>query len=402
MQKVRNVLVSAIVSIPLVITSSVVPAGAAPSQTEIRLVTPVLTTDNAYRNYDDPGYWVSQGWFPDGITYRQVYAPIGSTINLTWLVTDPSTKTPLADTAVTLRLNKAYSQSNARVQVGPVTTSGVEKFGLDQGRAVAKTDQFGYVTFQMVNLDDPKNGAEPQPTKLNSKAKVSGDNPLGDPNIALYAQIKPEILGEKNDIVDFVEFHFYKPNSATTPDTSGAVVAPLAPSFTAEDSAKKDGVLQKYAAVGKSFLVAYGVTNGAGLPIAGADVELTANAAGSGATAPVGIAGATAAAGSSKSVAKSDAFGNVVFQVSNTVTKGEPKPAALNSLPPTSGAIFARFQAALSGSTATSAPVDFHFFQTAAPVTPTPVKKTIRCQKGKTIKKVTAVAPKCPTGFKKI
>ena len=112
--------------------------------------------------------------------------------------------------------------------------------------------------------------------------------------------------------------------------------------------------------------------------------------------------GATAAAGSSKSVAKSDAFGNVVFQVSNTVTKGEPKPAALNSLPPTSGAIFARFQAALSGSTATSAPVDFHFFQTAAPVTPTPVKKTIRCQKGKTIKKVTAVAPKCPTGFKKI
>jgi len=46
--------------------------------------------------------------------------------------------------------------------------------------------------------------------------------------------------------------------------------------------------------------------------------------------------------------------------------------------------------------------VDFHFFQTAAPVTPTPVKKTIRCQKGKTIKKVTAVAPKCPTGFKKI
>jgi len=28
-------------------------------------------------------------------------------------------------------------------------------------------------------------------------------------------------------------------------------------------------------------------------------------------------------------------------------------------------------------------------------------KRTITCQKGKLVKKVTAVAPKCPTGYKK-
>jgi len=35
------------------------------------------------------------------------------------------------------------------------------------------------------------------------------------------------------------------------------------------------------------------------------------------------------------------------------------------------------------------------------PVKTVPVKKTISCVKGKTVKKVTAVAPKCPAGYKK-
>ena len=32
---------------------------------------------------------------------------------------------------------------------------------------------------------------------------------------------------------------------------------------------------------------------------------------------------------------------------------------------------------------------------------PTPIKTTISCVKGKTIKKVTAINPKCPTGYVK-
>ena len=381
------------------------PAGAAPAQTEIRLVTPVLTADNSYRNWDDPGYWVSQGWFPDGITYRQAYAPVGSTINTTWLVTDPATKQPLPDTTVTLRVNKGYSVSNARVKVGnSAVTSGIERTGIDQLRVTAKTDQYGYVSFELVNMDDPKNGAEPQPAKFNQIAKTAADNPLGDPNISLFTQLKPEILGEKNDIVDFVEFHFYKPNNASAPDLSTVTVKPLAPTFAPEDSVKRDGGYIKYAVVGKPLVLAYGVTDAKGQPVVGRDLELTTNAAGSGGNAAVGAAGAPATAASTKWVLKTDAFGNAVVVLNNTVTKGVAKPSALNVAPPTSGAVFARLQFALGGAGSLSADAfDLHFFQTAAapPTKPSAKKITIKCQKGTIIKRVTAVSPKCPAGFKK-
>ena len=37
----------------------------------------------------------------------------------------------------------------------------------------------------------------------------------------------------------------------------------------------------------------------------------------------------------------------------------------------------------------------------SAIIKPTPVKKTITCVKGKITKKVTALTPKCPAGYKK-
>lgn len=377
-------------------------ADAAPAQTEIRMVTPVLTADNSYRNWDDPGYWVSQGWFPDGITYRQVYAPIGSTINTTWLVTDPATKQPLPDTTVTLRVNKGYSVSNAKVRVGnSAVTTGIERTGIDQLRVTGKTDQYGYVTFELVNLDDPKNGAEPQPAKFNQKAKTAGDNPMGDPNIALFTQLKPEILGEKNDIVDFVEFHFYKPNGTDAPDLSNVKIKPLSPTFTPEDSIRREGNFVKYGAAGKPMVLAYGVTDAQGQPVVGRDVEVTTNTAGSGGNAPVSAGTANATAAPTKWMVKTDAFGNAVMVLNNTVSKGEVKPSSLNAVPPTSGAIFARLQISVTGAgSLMSDTYDIHFFQTAT-IAPPAKKITIKCQKGTVIKRITAVAPKCPSGYKK-
>lgn len=382
------------------------PASAAPAQTEIRMVTPVLTAENSYRNWDDPGYWVSQGWFPDGISYRQVYAPIGSMINTTWLVTDPATKQPLPDTTVTLRVNKGYSVSNAKIKVGnSMVTTGVERTGIDQLRVTGKTDQFGYVTFQLFDMDDPKDGAEPQPAKFNQKAKTSGDNPMGDPNIALFTQLKPEILGEKNDIVDFVEFHFYKPNGSSAADTSSASVKALAPGFTESDSVKKDGVFAKYAPAGQPIVLAYSVVDAKGAPLVNRPLELTTNAAGSGGNAAVGTGSTAPTAVASKWTAQTDAFGNAVVVLTNGVTKGESKPSAPNATPPTAGAVFARLQLAVQGIATTADAYDFHFFQLAAPAPTTPPaakKITIKCQKGTTVKKVTAVSPKCPSGYKKI
>jgi hypothetical protein len=38
---------------------------------------------------------------------------------------------------------------------------------------------------------------------------------------------------------------------------------------------------------------------------------------------------------------------------------------------------------------------------TTATISPAPIQKTITCLKGKVIKKVKAVSPKCPAGYKK-
>lgn len=399
--------------LPVAMVTAIVgtPAVAAPTQTEVRLVAPVITADNSFRNYDDPGYWVSQGWFPEGITYRHMYAPIGSTLNLTWLVTDPATKQPLPDTEVTLRVNKGYSVSNAKVTAnGSGPTTGVERTGIDQLRVKAKSDQFGFVVFQLVSVDDIKDGAEPEPAKFNQQAKSAAQNPLGDPNIALFSQVKPEILGEKDDQVDFIDFHFYKPNSTPTPDLSAVTVKALAPTFTSENSSTKDGVLQKYATAGSTFVAAFIVKDAKGAPVANRDVQIVINKSGSGANAKVTTGTAAAASAETTWSGKTDAYGVVAVNLKNGDSSGEPKPAALNAAPPTSGAVFARLTPVVPGATAATVDtVDFHFVGAPAapkPTTPTkpttPKKVTITCKKGNLTKKVTAVAPKCPTGYRKV
>lgn len=368
-------------------------ASAAPTKTEIRLVTPVITADNAFRNYDDPGYWVSQGWFPDGITYRTMYAPVGSTINLTYRVTDPATKLPLADTVVMLRVNKGYSVSNAKVKVGDsAVTTGIERTGIDQLRVTAKTDANGYVSFKLIDMDDPKDGAEPQPAAFNVKGKGASENPMGDPNIALYSQVKPEILGEKDDIVDFVDFHFYKPNAAATPDMSAATVGVVAPVLDSTNSIVAGDVQQTYAEVGKSFVLAYNVKDAKGAVLANKEVK-------------VAVTGGAKVANSAAWTGTTDAYGNVVFNVTNSDAKGEDKPSSATAAVPTTGAVFAQLLPAVTGAAKTTATaVQFHFWGGAAP-TPTPKptvakKKTIICIKGKLVKKVTALKPKCPVGYK--
>lgn len=414
MSRVR--LLTLAVLVPVLTLSAVNSSlAAAPTKTEIRQVTPVITAENAFQNYDDPGYWVSQGWFPDGITYRQMYAPIGSTLNVTWLVTDPATKQPIPDTSVMLRVNKGYSVSNAKVTVSSGsasgTTTGVERTGIDQARVSAKTDQFGFVTFKLVNIDELKNGAEPEPAAFNKKAKTSGDNPLGDPNIALFSQLKPEILGEKDDVVDFVEYHFYKPSTTVTPDLSSVTVTALAPTFTAENSSLKDGVKQKFVKVGTSIVAAFLVKDAKGVPVANRDVQVVVNKSGSGATAKVGIGTGTPSASENTWSGKTDAYGVVAFNLVNADASGEPTPSAPNAAPPTSGALFARLTPIVAGASAgTIDTVDFHFYggtatpkPTATPTTkPAPKKITISCKKGSVVKKVTGTAPKCPTGYRKI
>ncbi|MEN9693127.1 MAG: hypothetical protein RLZZ330_771, partial [Actinomycetota bacterium] len=146
------------------------PASALPENVEIRLITPLFDDTNNWRDEERDNEWMhkSPPWFAEeGFTFRQGWAPVGSTINFTYLVTNPDTGLPLANTNVKLRVNKGYSGSNAIVKVnneGP--TSGVDNSfsPLDQLQVNSTTDAFGFVAFTMESLDSPLACGETKPS----------------------------------------------------------------------------------------------------------------------------------------------------------------------------------------------------------------------------------------------
>ena len=94
-----------------------------------------------------------------------------------------------------------------------------------------------------------------------------------------------------------------------------------------------------------------------------------------------------------------NAMGEVTFIIKNTDTKGtEAKPATATT-PAPKVRLYGTFKAIISGYGDKDADVDLVTFD----VYTAPVVKatTITCVKGKTTKKVTAVNPKCPAGYKK-
>lgn len=92
--------------------------------------------------------WVGNGWFGEGLVYQRAFIPVGSTINLTYHVTDKDGK-PLVGQDVKLRINKGYSTSTSILQVDNAITKGVDKPPLDQANVVHKTDAYGNVTFEV-------------------------------------------------------------------------------------------------------------------------------------------------------------------------------------------------------------------------------------------------------------
>jgi hypothetical protein len=90
--------------------------------------------------------WVAKGWFGTGLLFQISFAPVGSTINLTYNVKDKNGK-PLAFTRVNLRINKGYSEAASIVEVDGVKTKGIDRPPFDQANVIHLTDAFGNVTF---------------------------------------------------------------------------------------------------------------------------------------------------------------------------------------------------------------------------------------------------------------
>jgi len=151
----------------------------------------------------------------------------------------------------------------------------------------------------------------------------------------------------------------------------------------------------------------YLVTQDGTTPLANTDVTLQVNAPYSmskanwlsGST-KIGVPTADSASGADLK-AKTNAAGEVTFTIKNTDTTGtEAAPTSPNALAPKTR-LYGTFKAVIPGYGDKDADVDLVTFDVYAAAKAAAKATTITCVKGKTTKKVTALKPKCPSGYKK-
>ena len=352
-------------------------AGNAPTDAKAVLLTPFLdatNTSEAAANQSMADGWVKNGWFGSGLVFQRTFIPVGSTINLTYHITDKNGN-PLINQAVKLRINKGYSQSTSIVEVDGMRTKGVDKPPADQAQVTHITDGFGNVTFAVKNLDQPPMG-EPEPDSLTSAPNISADG-LND----LHSQMLLEIAGEKPDHSVITEFHYYLPKKVVNYSTTKPTLKLVTPTLDDKNSYSLSPTSKAiYTQAGSSTIVAYKVTDDNGLALPNAVVQIKN--------------------GSSNLSATSDAMGYAVFTIKNTAAKGEAKPSAMNAKPPVTGAVALSITPTVVGSASVNSDtLEIHYFGT--PAAPKATSSTIKCIKGATIVKVSGIKPTCPKGYKK-
>ncbi len=353
---------------------------------QIRLVSPVLSGTNSIVRDDLSTNFEECGWFGNGVTFKQVYVPFGLKTYLTYRVTT-ATGVPLVNKEITLRANKGYSSSNALVTVNGVTAkkgTGPAGPATDGANVKSKTDANGYVTFVVGSPTDCSEfGTLPDaPATLTTKTPSDANNdPLTDCFSQFIPSSSPDASTEKSDSQDFVELHYYN-SAGLTYSATAPTLSLVAPLLDDSNSISSTGLVQTYAAIGSKQNIVFKATEG-GLPARNLPVTVRINLANSGANAKIsaGIFGTNGTATlSNTSVATTedqlvlngttDAFGIVAFTLNNTDTVGEPIPATKTSPVPTTGAVFAKITAELTGIVGTSSALEVHYFKPAPIVIP--------------------------------
>ncbi|CAN2184533.1 hypothetical protein MCEMKE14_00378 [Candidatus Nanopelagicaceae bacterium] len=422
--KAKKVLAGLAATIVVLALSSTVSApamaaGDPPQDAVIKLISPVLTAENtseAAANQKEADNWVGNGWFGKGLIYQRAFVPTGSTVVLTYHVTDKDGKI-LVGQDVKLRMNKGYCVCTAIVQVDDKVTAGVHKpASADQAQVTHKTDAFGNVTFVVKNLDKPGTG-EPEPESMTA-APDFGPKKLID----LHSQFLPEIAGEQPDHSVITEFHYYDPKSpvvqpVTKPtirlvspilnDTNSIHREDLEKTFSVDNPwyAKGISFRQAYAPVGSALNLVYKVTDDNGKALPNTTVKLHVNKAYSGSKAA--LTDGTNATDPKKDSTQNndqllltgttDGFGFVLFSLKNTDKKGEAVPATATTEVPKTDVLFSQIYPEISGQATDIADmVEFHFTgEEAAVVVPPAIVTTVKATaskatvKGKTVRSIT-------------
>jgi hypothetical protein len=211
-----------------------------------------------------------------------------------------------------------------------------------------------------------------------------------------------------------------------TPTATATVEAPkllpsmrlISPAFGPSNSVDTTGDIAQYysaktrafytyIAAGTTLTLKYLVTKDGVAPLANTKVTLQVNSPYSGSKATwlsgstkIGVPASETASGADLT-GTTNAAGEVVFNLKNTNTTGtEATPASPNAAAPKIR-LYGTLKPVIPGYGDKDADVDLVTFDVYEAPKVVAKKTTITCVKGKITKKVTAVNPKCPTGYKK-
>lgn len=400
----------------------------------IRVVAPVFNSANETWASDGLAQYYAAG----GRSYFR-YIGAGSTVTITYLVTTDGT-TPSADKAVTFMVNAPYSGSKATWEingkaVGPTADA-------NAGLSVAgKTDATGKVSFTIKSTNSADSAMAIPASETQARATTG----------RVYGNMKLAIdgLSDMQQVMDLVTFDITKaaaetipaavtpvptatatptptPTATATPTTTPTPIAPvllpsmrlISPAFGPSNSVDTTGDIAQYysaktrayytyIAAGTSLTLKYLVTSDGKKPLANKEVTLQVNAPYSSSKAnwlsgstKITVPASEAASGADLK-ATTNADGEVTFIIKNTDTTGTEAKPATPTTPAPKLRLYGTFKAVISGYGDKDADVDLVTFDIYAAPKPAVKAKTISCVKGKTTKKVTAVNPKCPAGYKK-
>ena len=429
-------LVSGIAMLALLLTGGLI--GQSSSQAAglptVRYVSPDFNTANET--------WASDGlaqyYAPGGRSYFR-YVGAGSTITLTYIVTTDGTA-PAVDKAVTFMVNAPYSGSKATWEVnGRAVGPNVEATA---GLTVAgKTDAAGKVSFTIKNTNTADSAMAIPASEIQTRATTG----------RVYGNMKLSIdgLSDMQQVLDLLTFDITKAPAATigsaptptptatatptptatatptaTPTPTATTQAALpsmrlvSPAFGQSNSVDTTGDIAQYysaktrafytyIAAGTTVTLKYLVTSDGTKPLANKEVTLQVNAPYSGSKANwlSGSTKITVPASDSASgydlKATTNANGEATFIIKNTDTTGTEAKPATPTTPAPKVRLYGTLKAVIPGYGDKEADVDLVTFDIYTAPKPVVKATTITCVKGKTTKKVTAVNPKCPTGYKK-
>jgi hypothetical protein len=413
-------IVSGVAMLALLLTGGLIgqSASQAAGLPTVRYVSPDFNAANETFASDGLGQYYAAG----GRSFFK-YVGAGSTITLTYIVTTDGT-TPAADKAVSFMVNAPYSGSKATWEVNGKAVGASSDSATGYGLLVAgKTDAAGKVSFTIKNTNTADSAMAIPSSETQPRATTG----------RVYGNMKLVIDGltDMQQVVDLLTFDITKSPAETipasvTPTPTPTVTAPatlpsmrlVSPAFGPSNSIDITGDIAQwysaktrayytYIAAGTTLTLKYLVTSDGTKPLANKEVTLQVNAPYSASKAnwlsgstKIGIPASDSASGADLK-GTTNAMGEVTFIIKNTDTKGMEAKPATPTTPAPKVRLYGTFKAIIPGYGDKDADVDLVTFDVYAAPAPVVKATTITCVKGKTTKKVTAVNPKCPTGYTK-